>query len=81
MDKLITRTIVQKGLEDLAGRITASGKMGSYNAMDHELAWYVIARDWFPDLLPIVDGICSRRMAGGGTTFYCLPLEPQSIDP
>lgn len=69
MDKVITREMVQQELYELRRQIETGTRRHSYNASDRETAWYILARDHFPELLPIIDEVCGRVMPGT-TTFY-----------
>jgi len=69
MDKVITREMVQQGLHGLRQQIETGTRRHCYNASDREMAWYILARDYFPELLPIIDEVCDRVMSGSNT-FY-----------
>jgi hypothetical protein len=67
VDKLFIRGEMMK----LRWTIMSYWRSGSYNPSSLEHAYYMIAKEHYPDLLSIIEEVSSRYSPSGGATFYC----------
>ncbi len=64
----ISPEMVIDGLRSLAKEITFSKQ--SYNPRENEMMWYTLAKEFWPELLYIIDEVSDRMLPSGGATFY-----------
>ena len=64
----INPEMVIAGLRNLAKEIVSSKQ--SYNPRENEMMWYTMAKEFWPELLYIIEEVSDRMLPSGGATFY-----------